>query len=337
MQHIPVVSVIIPAYNAAEHIETAIESCLRQTLTDFEVLVVDDGSVDDTTSVVRGCTDDPRVRLLALGHNSGVSAARNAALDEARGEYVATLDADDRMTEDRLAVLVEAARRTGADMVHDDLYLEYECADVPYGTLSGTTDAVIDEIVAVDLDRMIDCEIGGPSRYRLGLARPLIRRAFLEQHHLRYDTGLTVGEDHRLYLECVLAGARWLQLPDAHYVYVQRDGSATSARLLSTLEGKLRVADELLQREALEPKARTALQRYRRNIDTLLAYQRVVEPAKAHHLGTALRAALRNPAFVRRVGTEVPALLRRRWAYHVRGHAHALDMLPPPVDRPVRV
>jgi succinoglycan biosynthesis protein ExoO len=222
-------------------------------------------------------------------------------------------------------------------MVHDDLYLEYECADVPYGTMTGTTDSVIREITEVDLDRMVDCEIGGPSRYRLGLTRPLIRRAFLEQHHLRYDTGLTVGEDHRLYLECLLAGARWLQLPDAHYVYVQRGGSATSARLLRTLEGKLRVADELLQRDTLEPRARVTLQRYRRNIDSLLAYQRVVEPAKAHHLGTALRAALRNPGFVRRVGSEVPALLRRRWAYYVRGDAHAFDMLPPGVADPARV
>ena len=337
MRRLPVVSVIIPAYNAAEHIATAIESCLRQTLTDFEVLVVDDGSVDDTISVVRGCTEDPRVRLLPLGRNRGVSAARNAALDQAQGEYVATLDADDRMTEERLAALVQAARRTGADMVHDDLYLVHEGADVPYGTLSGTTDSAIHVVTAVDLDRMIDCEIGGPSRYRLGLARPLIRRAFLEEHHLRYDTGLTVGEDHRLYLECLLAGARWLQLPEPHYIYVQRDGSATSARLLGTLEGKLRVADELLQRDTLEPRERITLQRYRRNIDSLLAYQRVVEPAKAHHLGTALRAALRNPGFVRRVGTEVPALLRRRWAYHVRGNAHALDMLPPGVNDTARV
>ena len=67
----------------------------------------------------------------------------------------------------------------------------------------------------------------------------------------------------------------------------------------------------------------------------MLAYQRGVEPAKAHHLGGAIGAALRNPRFVQRVGREVPALVRRRWAFHVRHEVHALDMLPPPDVRAV--
>jgi succinoglycan biosynthesis protein ExoO len=320
----PVVSVIVPAHNAAHHITT------------FEVLVIDDGSIDSTPTVARRIADrDPRVRLLSFPENRGVSVARNAGLDVARGEFVATLDADDHMADDRLAVLVAAAGRTGADLVHDDLFLVHEHAHTPYATLSSATGSVITEPVEVDLARLVDCEVGGPSRYRLGLARPLLRRAFLERHALRYDPTLRVGEDHRLYLECLLAGARWVQLPDAHYHYVQRAGSATSARLLRTLEDKRRVCDELLARPTLGTTERATLARYRRNLDTLLAYQRVVEPAKAHQLGSAIGAALRNPRFVQRVGREVPALVRRRWAFHVRRDAHALDMLPPPDVRAV--
>lgn len=325
----PTVSVVIPARDAAAYIEVALGACLRQTRHDLEVLVVDDGSVDSTATLVRR-VDDPRVRLLSFARSRGVGAARNAALDVARGTWIATLDADDTMSDDRLEVLVAAAEAHGVDMVHDDLFLLHEGESEPYATLASSTDAGIDAPVPVDLDRLIDCELGGPSRYRLGLTRPLMRRAFLDRHGLRYDPTLKVGEDHRLYLECLLAGASWLQLPDAHYVYLQRAGSAVSAPVSSTLEAKHRVCIELLARTTLTPAQRASLLRYRRNLASLLAYQRVVDRAKARHLGAALGAALHHPEFLRRVGTEVPALVRRRWAFHVRGERHALDMLPPP-------
>ncbi|WP_277541512.1 glycosyltransferase family 2 protein [Haloarcula laminariae] len=104
----PRVSVVIPTYERADVVGRAIDSALAQTVDDIEVVVVDDGSSDDTETVVESY-DDERVRYRAHGTNRGVSAARNTGVAAARGEYVAFLDSDDewlpRKLERQLATL----------------------------------------------------------------------------------------------------------------------------------------------------------------------------------------------------------------------------------------
>ena len=90
----PAVSVVIPAYNRAAQIRLAIDSVLRQSFSDFELLVVDDGSTDGTRDVVRGIAD-PRLRLIETPRNMGASAARNLGIAEARAPWVAFQDSDD--------------------------------------------------------------------------------------------------------------------------------------------------------------------------------------------------------------------------------------------------
>jgi glycosyltransferase involved in cell wall biosynthesis len=96
------ISIIMPAYNAAEHLPAAIASVLAQTLTDWEMIIVNDGSIDSTAAFLDGL-DDPRIRVIHQP-NGGVSAARNTALDAARGRYVTFLDADDRLPPDALEI-----------------------------------------------------------------------------------------------------------------------------------------------------------------------------------------------------------------------------------------
>ncbi len=91
----PRVSVLMPAYNAAGTIREAIDSALAQTLSDLEVVVVDDGSRDETAQIVASYAD-PRVRLLRNPKNLGMPATRQRGADAARGEYLAILDSDDR-------------------------------------------------------------------------------------------------------------------------------------------------------------------------------------------------------------------------------------------------
>src|ERR1700761_8602339 len=92
----PRVTVVTPAYNVAQYIGEAVDSVLAQTFTDFEYLVVDDGSQDDSVEVVRAhAGHDPRFRLVP-GEHRGLSAVRNIGIKESRGQYIAYLDGDDR-------------------------------------------------------------------------------------------------------------------------------------------------------------------------------------------------------------------------------------------------
>lgn len=108
----PLVSVIIPSYNRGYCIGACIESVLAQTLGDFEIIVVDDASSDDTRDRV-AAIPDPRVSYLALAANQGGAVARNTGIRRARGEFVAFLDSDDLWLPDKLARQVEGLRRLG--------------------------------------------------------------------------------------------------------------------------------------------------------------------------------------------------------------------------------
>lgn len=106
-------SVVIPAYNYARFLPEAIESVLAQTLSSLELIVVDDGSTDETKQVVERF-DDPRVRYVWQS-NQGLSAARNTGIREARGELVAFLDADDRWRPDFAETVVARFEKCGPD------------------------------------------------------------------------------------------------------------------------------------------------------------------------------------------------------------------------------
>lgn len=116
----PLVSVIIPAFNAERWVEEAVRSVLGQSLHDLEVLVVNDGSTDGTAAVLASITDN---RVLTLHQqNAGVSTARNNGLKRARGTYITFLDADDRMTPGNLAAKQEALEQAGVDWVFSDIW-----------------------------------------------------------------------------------------------------------------------------------------------------------------------------------------------------------------------
>jgi glycosyltransferase involved in cell wall biosynthesis len=94
---LPNVSILLPAYNAAATIEAAVRSCLEQTYADFELIVVDDGSTDETLALTETIVaNDQRVRIISIPH-AGVTTAFNTGLAAANGNYIARMDADDRM------------------------------------------------------------------------------------------------------------------------------------------------------------------------------------------------------------------------------------------------
>lgn len=111
MSTIPRVSVIVPAFEAAEYIGETLASARSQTVEDIEIIVVDDGSTDETATIVeRVASGDSRVRLIRQS-NGGVAHARNTAIAAARGPYVAPLDADDIWAPAKLELQLEAMER----------------------------------------------------------------------------------------------------------------------------------------------------------------------------------------------------------------------------------
>ncbi len=119
-------SIIMPAFNAETTLIESVESVLSQTFTEFELIIVDDCSTDGTKRLVEHFASiDKRVRPLFLASNSGVSAARNAAISCSEGNYIAFLDADDIWLETKLARQFEAFN-SGADVVYSDFVRFYE-------------------------------------------------------------------------------------------------------------------------------------------------------------------------------------------------------------------
>lgn len=127
----PAISVIMPVFNGARFVERAIDSVLDQTFAAWELLVTDDGSTDNSTAIIHRCSlhADQRIRLLTQS-NRGISAARNTALREARGELVAYLDCDDEFYPDHLANVWRNRERA------DCLLFSYDVLDERSGEAS---------------------------------------------------------------------------------------------------------------------------------------------------------------------------------------------------------
>ncbi len=188
----PQVSVIVPAYNAEHTLDATLRSVRAQTERDLEVLVVDDGSTDATPDVVDAhAAVDPRVRRLDFGANRGRSAARNAAIEEAAGEWVAFVDADDLWPSDRLERLLGGARRHPKTRVVFDDRIGFLVGDGGRVTLD-------DRFVSRSTWRLGEGEV---VRRRGWLADkfchmdPMLRRSLLTGGGPRYPSGLSSAED----------------------------------------------------------------------------------------------------------------------------------------------
>lgn len=219
------VSVIIPAFNVASCISTAIHSALSQSLAPLEIIVVDDASTDDTASIVAEIARDHHsVRLIQLPLNQGAAAARNAGLENCSSDWIAILDSDDRYLPQRLEYLVTAAEEAQLDLAADNFYHYDAFADKIVGV------AIPPEMIGscLPLDRyefVRNCMTNMAGAVDLGLLKPILRRSFVEQHGLRYREDIRHGEDFIFYLTALVHRARFAVFPEAHYVYTQRLGS----------------------------------------------------------------------------------------------------------------
>ncbi|MCU0906000.1 MAG: glycosyltransferase [Rhodobacteraceae bacterium] len=307
----PLVSIIMANYRGAAHIGAAIASVQGQTLADWDLIVSDDGSPDDSVAIVEAAASrDPRIRLVRADRPSGPGAARNRALDHARGAWIAICDSDDLMHPDRLARLLAAAEAGAADLVADDM--------VFFGAQPGTGGRTL--LQPLDLRAPMDVtaetwvraalNTGGLDRGSLpslGYLKPMIRRAWLDG--VRYDPALRVGEDFDLVLRVLLAGARFVVLPDPLYLYRRHAGSVSHRLSVPVVAAMIAaqarlpgqtgaVADLLAQRQA--------------GLDRQLAFERLVAAIKARKAGAALSEVALRPSLLRLLMRSTAEALSRR-------------------------
>ena len=213
------ITVIVPCYNAQKYLAECLESLQRQSYPDFEALLVDDGSTDATPELLSGfAAKDCRFKVFTQ-RNAGVSAARNRALEEARGEWVFFLDADDVLPQDALEALAAAADED-VDLVvgtHTVFTDESEETVRPEGGWERLHGAAGQRAAALRL-------IEGDSVLNI-MCNKLHRRSLLEKEGMRLAEGLRVAEDNLFNLEAVLCGRGIASVRQVTYRYRMHGGS----------------------------------------------------------------------------------------------------------------
>jgi succinoglycan biosynthesis protein ExoU len=285
------VDVIIAVWNNADTIERAIRSALAAPEIN-RVIVVDDQSTDETASVVTALEGEfgARLRLDRMARNGGPAAARNRGLQLSDTPWITILDGDDYFAPGRIRDLLSAAE--GADLVADNLLQIKEAEHQS----NGRPLLDLDRPMTLDLATFVAGNISRPGRLRkeYGFLKPMMKRNFLDQHGLRYDEGLRLGEDFALYARALLAGAIFRVVPSASYISVVRPGSLSGNHSKRDLE-RLRDSDaNLLRLPSLSPEAAKLIRRHFESIDERVQWLNVIDAVKARDV-----AAFLAPFFIR--------------------------------------
>lgn len=253
------VSVIIPAYNIEAYIEKCIQSVQSQTYSDMEIIVVDDGSSDNTGKVLDKLVDgDPRIKVIHKV-NEGVSVARNAGIEVASGKYIFFFDGDDFMEPDTIEHMVSIAEKEGTDSVVYG-YHRYRDGKV-YETLHPRFDKTVYEGKEI-ITEMVSKYVGfsyeklngfisrvdgavyveNPALWRMMCSGDIIRN-----NGIRFIPGMKVGEDTVFTSEYLSYAKKVYVEQNCYYYLVSRSDSAIGGSKKNPnarLETKMRLLDE---------------------------------------------------------------------------------------------
>ncbi len=239
---LPLVSVIIPVFNRAGIIERSLRSVLAQTVDDLEVIVVDDGSRDvDALEDVIASIHDLRIILVKLDRNRGLSAARNAGINAARGRYLAFQDSDDYWMPEKLARQLEVFERTGDRKV-----------GLVYCRYYGETDEGESEVTGPMLRGHITDEIlDGQFRF-IGTQMYLVRRDVFAKD-VKFDESMRHTEDRDYLIRCSLE----VEIDGVDMPLVKIDRKSGLPRLTDNLKARARAHEYLTSkyRHLLEERA----------------------------------------------------------------------------------
>lgn len=230
------VSIIVPVYNAQKTLERCIESVLRQTYENYELLLVDDGSTDASGKICdKYAQADSRVRVIHK-ENTGVSDTRNMAIECAEGEYIQFIDSDDWIIPEATALLYHAAADNGCELVISDFYRVINERVSQKGNIEEEGILTREAFAAYMMDKPADFYYGV-------LWNKLFRRDIIEKFHLRMDKEISWCEDFMFNLEYIRHISRAYVLKIPTYYYVRTKGSLASqgASISKTIKMKMMV------------------------------------------------------------------------------------------------
>jgi len=315
------VCVIIAAKNASGTISRAIRSALQDRMV-AEVVVVDDGSTDDTSGKAMAEEDGTgRLRVLRLETNRGPAFARNHAIAHSAAPFLAILDADDFFLNGRFRRLFQHQEW---DLIADNIvFVDRQdslsepdvCSFEAAPRMLGLAEFILGNISK-----------RGAKRGELGFLKPVIRRDFLERTGLRYNEQMRLGEDYELYVRALAKGARYKIIHDCGYAAVIRPDSLSGQHRTEDLRHLHEADRALLSLPCLTVEARSALRRHERNVASRYALRHFLDVKKANGIGRAGVHALKSPA-------SLPAIIGgiavdKFDALTGRSHSHAVGPVP---------
>lgn len=214
----PKVSVIVPVYNVENYIRKCLESLVEQTLEEIEIIIVNDGTKDNSMSIIKEFADKyPQKIVILEKENGGLSDARNYAIPHAKGEYIAFLDSDDYIEKNMYEDMYEIAKKEKSDMVECDFYWEY-----PHKTKT-------------DIGQIYQGKKQMLEKIRVVAWNKLIKRKILQETKIRFPVGYHYEDVEFTYqLIPYLEKVSFLKKPCIHYI--QREGSISNSQNERTKE-----------------------------------------------------------------------------------------------------
>jgi teichuronic acid biosynthesis glycosyltransferase TuaG len=263
----PLISIVMPAYNAERYLTASIASVQCQTFTDWELLVIDDGSIDTTAEIARSCADDDaRIKVFSQS-NGGQAKARNTGLAASRGNLIAFLDADDLWLPEKLAAQIAVLDRTNVDLVFSDGYIFSEDgAEDRFNILPG-------EARGAEMFRTLF------TSNRIATLSVLVKRHVLDSvGRFDEDRAYQNCEDYDLWMRLAKNGASFYGMPEKLMRYRRHSDATTytASKLLAPMLAVIlkHAPDPLLERELVKRRVRGL---YRELISSLVAEGQIKE------------------------------------------------------------
>lgn len=219
------VSIIIPVYNAEKFIAQRIESFKRQTLSDYELILVNDCSPDSSLSVIKKCAEgNSKIRIIDLAENGGPMCARFEGCNIANGEYITFCDSDDELPDDALEMLYKEAKATKSDIV---------AGTIDFIKISDGSHFLWKSSLKYGSNQIAAMKSLLKNEYRHNVVGKLIKRELLQQYQYSNVKGLRYYEDFVLMYELVQHASKFVCIDNVVYNYIQTEGSSTMLNMSS--------------------------------------------------------------------------------------------------------